>query len=70
MNTKCNGARSQLLIISAIAGDFTAFAKQDEVVGTVPVLNDIQTFVDFTSECRKAQVATEKNCTARFAELG
>jgi hypothetical protein len=36
-----------LLILQAIGRDFTTFAIKDKPVGAVPVLNDIETFVDF-----------------------
>jgi len=60
----------QLLLVAAVAGDLAALAEQDEVVGTVPVLDDVQTLVDFASEGGRAQVATEKDRPARLAELG
>jgi hypothetical protein len=32
----------QLLTLAAIGGDFAAFAKENEVVHAVPMLNDVQ----------------------------
>jgi hypothetical protein len=51
----------QLLILAAIGGDFAAFAKQNEVVHAIPMLDDIQTpsyklrpFTSFSSAFRNS----------------
>jgi hypothetical protein len=41
-----------LLIFSAIGRDLAPFANENEVVGTVPVLDDIESLLNFTSEFR------------------
>lgn len=39
-----------LLLVNAVGRHFTALAEEDEAVGAVPVLHDIQTFMDFPAE--------------------
>ncbi len=55
--------------VESIAGHFTALAKQDKVVGAVPVVHHIQTFLDFAPQFRQAQIAAQENSTAGFAQL-
>jgi hypothetical protein len=45
----------QLLILSAIGGDFAAFAKQNEVVHAVPMLDEVQTLLDLAAQSLRVQ---------------
>ena len=39
-----------LLVVDPVGGDFAAATIEDEVVGAVPVLNDIEALVDFAAQ--------------------
>jgi hypothetical protein len=41
-------------MVSAVADHFAATGEEDEVVGAVPLLDDVQTFVDLPAECLAA----------------
>ncbi len=59
----------QFLILLSVGRDLTAFAKRDEVVDAVPMLDDVEALLDLAPQCRKAQVATEEDCPARFSQF-
>jgi hypothetical protein len=37
----------KFLVLQVVSRDLTAFAVEDEAVGPVPVLDDVETFLDF-----------------------
>jgi len=41
----------QLLFVEAIGADLTALAVEDEAVGAVPVLDDVQAIMNLTTQC-------------------
>ena len=41
---------SGFLISHTVGGDLTALAEEHKAVGAVPVLHDVQPFVDFLAE--------------------
>jgi hypothetical protein len=44
------GEHADLVIFTAVARHLTAAGKEDEVVGAVPLLDDVQAFVDLAAE--------------------
>jgi hypothetical protein len=58
------------LVFQVVAGDLTAFAVKDEVVGSVPVLNDVEAFLNLLSQRLRVQILTEEDRLDRFAQLG
>jgi hypothetical protein len=44
-----------------IANHFSAAGEEDEVVGAVPLFDDIQAFVDFTTECFAVKVLAQED---------
>ena len=57
------------LVFAAVGGDVTAFAVVDEPVRGVPVLNDVESFVDFASEFEAGEVVADEYGAAGFAEF-
>ena len=57
------------LIFETIGSDFATLAKKDKGVGAVPVLHNIKTFVDFSSELFRIQIVTEENSYRRLTKF-
>src|SRR5262249_11111597 len=49
-----------LLVFESVGGDLAPLAEEDEAVGAVPVLDDVQPFVDLAAKCFDVEVAAEK----------
>jgi hypothetical protein len=47
---------ADLVILSAVADHFAATGEENEVIGAVPLLDDVQTFVDLPAECLAVKV--------------
>ena len=58
------------LVLQAVARNLAALAEEDEPVGAVPVLDDIQTFMDLPAQRLGVQVAAEKDRLDRLAQFG
>src|SRR5260370_25179175 len=41
---------SELLVLQVVGSDLTAFAVEDEAVGSVPCLDDVEAFLDFAAQ--------------------
>jgi hypothetical protein len=41
---------SELLVLQVVGSDLTAFAVEDEAVGPVPGLDDVEAFLDFAPQ--------------------
>jgi hypothetical protein len=50
--------------------DLAPFANENEVVGAVPVLDDIESFLNLTSQLRKPEIAAQENRPTGLAQLG
>jgi hypothetical protein len=48
------------VIFSAVAGHFAAPREEDKIVGAVPLLNDVQSLIDFTAQFLAVQIAAQK----------
>lgn len=44
-------------------------SKEDEIIGAVPILHDIETFVNLAAEFAEPEIAAEKDGPARFAQF-
>ena len=49
--------------------ELSAFTVKDEVVSSVPVLDDVEAFLDFASQRFGVQVPTQKDRFDRLAQL-
>jgi len=63
------GEGRQCLVFPPIRGDIPAFAKEDEIIGAVPILHDIEAFVNLPAEFAEPEIAAEKDGPARFAQF-
>ena len=61
---------ADLLVIGAVGSHLAAFPEEDEVVGAVPVLDDIETSVDLAPEVQRPKIATKEDGLLCFAEFG
>jgi hypothetical protein len=52
-----------------VSSDLTAFAVEDEAVGPVPSLDDVEAFLDFASQRYGVYVPTKKDRFDRLAQL-
>src|SRR5712692_4487662 len=48
----------QLLVFPLIGGKFSSFAKENKIVGAVPVLDDVQPFMDFPPQRWQPEILT------------
>lgn len=55
------GQHQQFLIFSLIGAELSTFAVEDEVIGAVPVLDNIQPLVNFTSEAFQSEIVAQKD---------
>jgi hypothetical protein len=63
------GEQGEVLIFSPIRRDIPAFSKEEELIRTVPRLDDIEPLVNLPAEFAQPQGATEEDGPARFAEF-
>ena len=63
------GQYRQLLVLQPIGRDLAALAKEDETIGAIPVLDDLQAVVDLATQGLPVQVLTEKNSLDGLAQL-
>jgi hypothetical protein len=63
------GEDRQFLVFPPIRGDIPAFAKEDEIIGAVPILHHIEPFVNLAAEFAESEIAAEKDGPARFAQF-
>src|SRR3546814_14695940 len=59
----------ELLLIDAVSGDLAALAEENEPIGTVPVFNDIQAFMNIAAEGLLAQIPAQEDRLDRAAQL-
>ena len=50
------GEHADLVILATVAGHVTATGEENEVVGAVPLFDDVQTLVGLTAECLAVKV--------------
>jgi hypothetical protein len=48
-------------LVVTVGGHPAAVAKEDEVVGVVPVLDDVESFVDFASQLKRSKIAAPED---------
>ena len=60
---------ADFLVVGAVGSHLAAFAKEDEVVGAVPVFDDFESFVDFASQLKRSKIAAQENGFCGFSEL-
>ena len=58
-----------LLVFSAMRREFVPCANKNEVVGAVPVLDDIESFLNLTSQFEKPEIAAQKDRPTGLAQL-
>jgi hypothetical protein len=58
-----------ILVVGAVRGHLAAFAEVDEIIGAVPVLDDIQPLVDLPRQFHRVQISTQKSRFDRLAQL-
>jgi len=63
------GEDRDLLVLDAVRGDLAALAEEDEAVGAVPALDDIQAFVDPDFAERNLQLVPELSAARDRAVL-
>jgi hypothetical protein len=61
---------TDLVILAAIAGHFAMAGEEDEIVGAVPLLDDVQALVDFAAEGLIVKVPAEEDGFDRPAKFG
>ena len=57
----------EFLLVTAVGGELAAFPEEDEPVGGVPVLGDVESFVDLAAELFAGEVVAQKDRAQRFA---
>ena len=55
------GQHSDFLVFQAVGGHLTAFAIEDEIVGTVPVCDHLKSVIHFSSEGFLLEILAEKD---------
>jgi hypothetical protein len=53
--------RTDLVVFAPIACELTALGEKDEVGCTVPLLDDVESFVDFASQRFRMKIATQED---------
>ena len=61
---------TDLVILAAIAGHFAMAGEEDEIVGAVPLLDDVQALVDLAAEGLIVKVPAEEDGFDRPAKFG
>jgi hypothetical protein len=52
---------ADFMVLAVVAGQFAAAGEEDEVVGAVPLLNDVQALVDLAAQTLVVQEAAQEN---------
>src|ERR1700733_15070692 len=60
---------ADFVVFTAIAGEFAAAGEEDEIIGAVPVLDDVETFVDLTAQRLAMQIPAQEDGFDGFAEF-
>jgi hypothetical protein len=60
----------QFLLVEAVGRDLPALAVEDELVGAVPVLDDVQPLVDLAPPCLGGEIPAQEDGLDRLPELG
>ena len=60
---------TDFLVVCAVRGHLAPFTEEDEIVGAVPVFDDVEALVDITSKLQRSEVAAQENCLLSFAEF-
>jgi hypothetical protein len=47
---KVERQHGEFLVLQVVGSDLTAFAVEDEAIGPVPVLDDVETFLNFAPQ--------------------
>jgi hypothetical protein len=68
--SRCKQSRTDRLVFAPIACELTALGEKDEVGCTVPLLDDVESFVDFASQRFRMKIATQEDRFEGFAEFG
>ena len=55
--------------LQLIRGEVAAFAKANEVVDIVPMLDHVQGFLDFVPQGQRSKITAQKNGLARSAQF-
>ena len=63
------GEDRQFLVFPPIRRDIPAVAKEDEIMGAVPILHDIEAFMNLATEVAEPEIAAEKDSSACFAQF-
>src|SRR6266702_789342 len=56
-------------LLQPIGRDLATLAKEDEIIGTIPVLDDLQAVLDLATQGLPVKVLTEKNRLHSLAQL-
>src|SRR5512144_2219124 len=57
------------LIFDPVRRHFTTFAKEDEPIGAIPVLDDVQPLMNFTAEGFGPEIVAKKDRLDHLAEF-
>ena len=57
------------LILVPIRRDIPPFAKENEIIGAIPIFDDVEPFVNLPAEFAQPEIAAEKDGPARFAQF-
>ena len=60
---------ADLVILAAIADHFAMAGEEDEVVGAVPLLDDVQAFVDLTAKVFAVKIPAQEDGFDRPAKF-
>jgi len=60
---------AQLLVLAPVAGHLAAAGEEDEVIGAVPLLDDVQPIVDLAPERLVGEVAGQESCLHSLSKL-
>ena len=61
---------ADLVILAPVARELAAACEEDEVVGTVPLLDDVEPFLNFAAQALAVQVAAEEHGFHGATKLG
>ncbi len=61
---------ADFVILPAVAGHFTAPREEDKIIGTIPLLDNIQPVIDFTAQFLAVQIAAQEDRLDRLPKLG
>src|SRR3954454_2767890 len=60
---------ADLVVLAAVARELAMTGKENEVVGAVPLLDDVQSFVDLAAQILAVQVAAQKDGLDSLAQF-